>query len=212
MKSKILLLVAAYFCLAFSSHAQIKTGRYLLGGSGNYYNTSNPTQVSFYTNVQVGKVLNNNTVIGLTGTYSSNNFNSSYTSPPKTRLYYAGFFYRKYKPILNKFYFFGEVNASYSYSKYILEYYNNNQGLKSKSSGVNLSFIPGISYNVWKRMQMELTLPSLANISYTRTTTIDSSLPPSVSPQKRNTYTAGINLNSNILSNFAIGFKFFVGK
>lgn len=210
MKSKILLSLVVLLISDLSINAQVKTGRVFLGGSASYYNSSNPAQVSFYTNTQVGKVINDNTVVGIIASYSSNNFNSSLFSPAKTKMYSAGIFYRKYKPILTRFYFFVEFNAAYSYSKNILEYYNTSQGLKSKSGGVNLSFIPGISYNVWRRMQMELALPNLASISYTRTKTIDSSLPPSTSPQKKDIYAAGVNLNSNFLSNFAIGFKFFL--
>ncbi|MEO7394211.1 MAG: hypothetical protein ABIU11_04665 [Chitinophagaceae bacterium] len=212
MKSKFLMLITIFFCVAIKSNAQIKAARTLLGGSISYYNTSNPTIESFYTNLQLGKAIKDNTVIGIIGSYSSNNYNSNIVSPNKTKSYSAGIFYRKYAALANNFYFFGEIDASYSYSKNILQYYNNNQPLSSKSVGGVLSFVPGISYSVWKRLQMELSIPSLASLSYSRVTTIDNSLPPSVLPQKRDTYAANVNLNSNVLSSFAIGFKFLLGK
>lgn len=112
----------------------------------------------------------------------------------------------------NNFYFFGELDASYSYSKNIQAIYGNNQVLNSKSSGVALYFIPGISYTVWKRMQVELSMPNIAYLGYAHVTTIDSSLPPAVLPQKANIFTGSANLNSNLLSNFGIGFKFLLGK
>ena len=212
MRTKILLTVVIFIAAIYSSNAQINIDRYLIGGSINYYNTTNPTTVGFYSNLQIGKVIKDNSVIGLTGSYSSNNYNYTVASPNKTRSYTSGIFYRKYTSLAKKFYFFGELDASYSYSRNIQQNYNGGQYYNSKSSGVAVSFIPGISYNVWKRLQMELSIPSLASLSYSHISTIDSSLPSSVSPQKRDSYAVGINLNSNIISNFAIGFKFLLGK
>jgi hypothetical protein len=142
MKTKILLFLAISLFTVFVSNAQIKPGRYLLGGSISYYNRSNPTDEASYTNVQFGKITKNNSVIGIIGSYSSNNFNYSLSAPNKTKTYNAGIFYRKYKGLGNNFYFFGELDASYSYSKNIQEFYNVNQGLKSKSSGMTFPLFP----------------------------------------------------------------------
>ena len=210
---KIILLTVLFLLqLIYSSNAQINLNRYLIGGSITYYNNSNPTSVGFYSNLQIGKVIKDNSVIGLIGSYSSNNYNFSLASPNKTRSYTTGVFYRKYTPLSKKFYFYGELDASFSFSRHIQVNFNGGQYYNSKSSGVAVSFIPGISYNVWKRLQMELSIPLLAFLSYSHVSTIDSLLPPSVFPQKRDSYAAGINLNSNIISNFAIGFKFLLGK
>jgi hypothetical protein len=213
MRTKILLLLAIFFCIAITTNAQINKDKVLLGGGIGYYKTSNPPLQYFYSNLQIGKVIGDNIVIGIIGTYSSNNYSYTVSSPNKTRGYSTGIFYRKYKKLGDKFYFFGELDASYQHSKNESIYFSNvSQSLNAKSGGVSISFIPGISYSVWKKMQMELSIPGLANLSYARVTTINSSLPPSILPQKNDIYSAGINLNSNLLSNFAIGFKFLLGK
>lgn len=212
MRTKILLTIVIFIVTISYSNAQVDINRYLIGGSINYYHTSNPTSVSFYSSLQIGKVIKPNTVIGLIGSYASTNYDYTVVSPNKTRSYSTGIFYRKYALLSKKFYFFSELDASYSFSRNILESFNGGQYYNSKSGGVALNFIPGIYYNLWKRLQVELSIPSLASLSYMHVSTIDNSLPPSVSPQKRDTYAAGINLNSNFVSNFAIGFKFLVGK
>ena len=213
MKAKTLLFFAIFLFVALLSNAQVKQGRALLGGSISYYNGSNPKLNSFYSDVQFGKVIKNNSVVGIIGSYSTNNYNFTVTSPNKTTGYSVGFFYRKYKYLANNFYFFGELDGSYVHSKNIQRYYNNvSQNLDSKSNGVAISFIPGISYSVWKRMQVELSMPGIAYLGYSHVTTIAANLPPAVSPQKNDVFTAGANLNSNLLSNFGIGFKFLLGK
>ncbi|MEP6627326.1 MAG: hypothetical protein ABJA32_05045 [Ginsengibacter sp.] len=59
---------------------------------------------------------------------------------------------------------------------------------------------------------MELTMPNIANISYTSVKTVAGNLPPSVPERKANNFSANVNLNSNLLNNFGIGFKFLLGK
>lgn len=213
MKTKILLLIAILFSLPVLSQAQIAANKVLLGGSVSYYSTSNPDFHSFYSSIQAGKVIKENTVVGLVVGYSSNNNNSSYNSPIKTRSYNAGIFYRKYKKLLPDFYFFWEADGSYTYSNNTQQAYSNGEFLNSKLNGGTVIFIPGISYAISKRIQVELASPNLVNLSYTRTATIDSSLPAGILPQKSNKFSAGVNLNSNnFLANFAVGFKLLLGK
>src|SRR6185295_15026101 len=104
MRTKILPSFAIFFCIAIASNAQINKGRYLLGGSFSYYSASNLSNKSLYTNIQSGRIIKDNTIVGLTGSYASNNFN---TTPwqDKTQQYSIGIFYRKYKALTNKFYF-----------------------------------------------------------------------------------------------------------
>jgi len=80
MKTRILLLLAISFCSASITEAQISVGRYLLGGSFSYYNATNESNTSFYSNVQAGKAIKDNTVVGITGSFASNNYN--YSTPP----------------------------------------------------------------------------------------------------------------------------------
>jgi hypothetical protein len=212
MKTKILLSVAIFFFTAIAANAQITEGKYLLGGSFNYYNSTGSNTNSINTNIQFGKVIKENTVAGVIGSVaaSKNTFAGSRYSIYN---YSAGVFYRKYKPLGKNFYFLQEADAVFQHSRGFGNYFDNvGQSLYANSNGVMLSYIPGISYSATKRMQIELTMPNLVNVSFTNIKTVNNRLPQGVSPQKANTFYANVNLNSNLLNNFGIGFKFLLGK
>lgn len=212
MKAKILLSFVILFFAAITTNAQITEGKYLLGGSVGFYSQSNPDNNSGYANVLLGKVINENTVVGLIGSISvAKNYTTSYSY--EVNQYSAGIFYRKYKPLGKNFYFLQEVDASFQHSKKYTNYFSNiDRYLHVKSNGAIITYVPGISYAVSKKMQIELIMPGLASVSYTHAKTIDSQLPDDLLPQKSNSFSANINLNSNLLNNFGIGFKFLLGK
>ena len=108
MKTKILLSVALFFFTAIAANAQITEGKYLLGGSFNYYNSSSSNSNSINTTIQFGKVIKENTVVGVTGAVSGskNTFAASHYSIYN---YSAGVFYRKYKALGKNFYFLQEA-------------------------------------------------------------------------------------------------------
>ncbi len=211
MKSKILHTFTILLLFTFSSKAQIQTGKILLGGSASYNNATNPDAHAFYSNIQLGKVLKHNTVFGVMLHYSSNNYNYTASFRNKTRTIGGGLFYRNYKSLGHNFYFFGEINADYSHGNNDLAYFSAaGQYLTAKSDLVSIYVIPGISYSICKKMQMELSMPNIASISYQQFSTVNKYLPVSVQPQKRNIFSANANLSTTFLSNFAIGFKFFL--
>jgi hypothetical protein len=211
MKPKILLTFFILVCCVNVLKAQIQSGKILVGGSVSYSTSTDPEQHYFSANVQVGKVLKGNSVVGIIGSYSSNNNNYTASFQNKTRSAGAGVFYRKYKELGHKFYVFGELNTGYSLTKNNMEYYNSaSQYLYSKSDLISMYFIPGISYTFCKKMQIELSMPNIAYISYSHSSTLADYLPASVSPQKKNYFNANANLNTNLLNNFGIGFKFFL--
>ena len=223
MKAKILLTTTLLFCIFTLSNAQIIKNTLLLGGAANFYSTSNP-QVQYnayqfksaYTNVQIGKAVKENTVVGLILSYTYSNQhpkNFPDSSFGKYNEYRVGVFYRKYKKLLKELYFFGEVDASYIYSQ-------NSQGTlqngsdKTKiiSNGGAVSFVPGISYGICKRLQLELSMPSIISLTY-QSSKINYNTPmPSNINTKGNNFSFNANLNPNFLSNFGIGFKFLLGK
>lgn len=212
MKARTFTCIAACFFISNVSQAQIKEGKLLLGGAVSFYSATNQNSNSVYANLQFGKVIKDNTVVGIIGSVAASN---STTGSQKYQVsqYSAGIFYRKYKPLANNLYFFGELDAAYQYSKNTYTYFTNvDQNLNTTSNGVAISFVPGISYSVFKRMDMELTMPNIAYISYAHVKTIAGYLPPSIPEQKANNFSANANLNSNLLSNFGIGFKFLLGK
>ena len=214
MKTKILLSFAFLVCAAITAHAQINKGRYLLGGSIGVsssvsHQSTEMKNEGLGTNIQFGKVIKDNTVAGIIGWYN-------YNSGPqyKSNQYSAGVFYRKYKSIAKDLYLFGEGDALYSYSKSTVgDFQIGSSATRSISNGGSLSFIPGISYSICKRMQMELVMQNLFSLSYGVTKNEATNiLTSTISSAKTDNFYAGINLNSALLSNFGIGFKFLLGK
>lgn len=219
MKTKILLPITILFFATTTANAQINEGSYLLGGSASYTNskyqaapTSESESASSSFNIQFGKVIKNYTLIGIIGSFSGN---TNLTKDFKVYQYSAGVFYRKYKPLGSNFYFFAEIDATFQHSSNFASYYfpDVNEYLSINTNGVEFNFTPGISYSVSKKFQVELSLPNIAGISYTGIKTIDSDLPPGIKPQTANSFSANVSLiNNNLLNNFGIGFKFFLGK
>jgi outer membrane protein len=214
MKTKILLSFGISFFAAITTQGQITEGKYLLGGSIGYTSAKNTVNSSknesLYTNIQLGKFIKDNTAAGIIFSYGFSNMGSS----NKTNLYNAGLFYRKYKSLAKGFYFFGELDGEYNYSKTtqgIFEIGNNAQ--RYTSNGGSVSFTPGVSYSIFKKMQIELSMPSMLSVSYgtLKTETLTPST-ASISTEKGNSFSASANFNSSLLNNFAIGFKFLLGK
>lgn len=226
MRTKILLLLAIIFCGAFAANAQIDTGRFLLGGSIGYSNSNFKNTQPVYNNyqnesigasIQLGKIVKTNTVAGIIVSYAHSNFHISGfpdSNFNRNNQISAGIFYRKYKRLLKDFYFFGEVDGVYFHSKNDQgNYPNMGYNLKTIFNGGSVSFIPGISYAICKKMYMELLLQNLLSVSYTHSTIVNTQGTPPVSTNgKGNTFSIAGNLNSNLLNNFGIGFKFLLGK
>ena len=212
MKTKILLSFAIFFCASITTNAQVNDGRYWLGGNSGFYKnqpSGESTNEVFNTNIQFGKVIKDNTVAGIILSFGYSN-SLQYTM----NQFGAGVFYRKYKPLAKDLYFFGEGDALYNYSKTTQnDFQIGSSGTRNSFNGGSLSFIPGISSSICKRMQMELAMPNLVSLSYgvskNETTNTGTS---AVSSQKINNFSAGVTLNSNLLYSFGIGFKFLLGK
>ena len=231
MRTKILLSIAILSFFSFSAKAQIDSGRIFLGGSiGYYFNkncSSNPVDISgnqyesFVANMQIGKFIKKNTSVGIIVSYNNSNSHNSVNADSnynKGNGFSAGVFYRKYKRLLKNLYFFGELDATYNHninnsadSYPTPSYYYNI--VKATSNGFGVSFIPGISYSVSKRLFMELSMPNLFAASYAHSTTDNTSGPPSeITHLKGNTFSIAGNIYSYPLSNFGIGFKLLLGK
>ena len=219
MRTKILLLFAIFFCVALASNAQINAGKYLTGGSFNIYSNKNPQpnnnfkNKSLYTNIQLGKVVKENNVVGVILSYNYYNNYYNNNQDAKNTQYSAGVFYRKYKRLIKDLYFFGEVDALYHHWESTPGYtQNGNYFSKAISNGGLAYFIPGISYAVCKRFQIELLMPNIIGISYSHTKTDYVNTPAPPSSGEGNSFSFNTNLNANLLNSFGIGFKFLLGK
>jgi len=214
MKKKITVTIIAFLCCSFIANAQIKDGSVLLGGQAYYSNTdygkSPANQASqkihnAQVTISVGKALKENTVYGVNLTYA-NYFQSNIGQSPnlydsKSNSYGGGIFVRKYKPLGEDFYLFGELEASYLAGKTTYKYGSGNSTNGPKTSVVQLALTPGISYQLLKKLQVEITIPDIGSIQYSTNTTEGSST-------KQNNFGFATTLNSFALGNLGVGFRF----
>lgn len=196
----IILLSLAFLFTAFTANAQINDGKFLLGGNVFFNNQKNTLVTgqdikssSAGIRLRLGKFISSTSAIGVIVDY-----NHADAIENRTNSYGIGVFYRKYKSLGSNFYLFGEGNIKYSYGKSE----NKNNINKSTINTVSLHLLPGISYSITPKIQMELTIPNLLSASYS------SSKLTSGSPQSsQNSFSIGAGLNQNAMSNIGIGFK-----
>ncbi len=223
MRTKTLLLVTTFFFTVIISDAQINAGRYLLGGSFSTVTATYPQPYttskykSINTDIQFGKVVKENSVVGVILSYGYNNSYYSHTRDSsifKNKQYGAGIFYRKYKKLATNLYLFGETDALYAHSESRQNYYvPGYSDYKTFSDGAVVSFVPGISYAIRKRIQVELSMPNIISLSYTHIhTKFYNDFNPVIPDQKGNDFSLNTNINANNLFSFGIGFKFVLGK
>ena len=211
MYQKITLTTVAFLCCSIIVSAQIKKGSVLLGGQIYYSNSSNEyspnqsEQANHNTtfSVSVGKAFKENSVYGINLSYGNAAYNNNYSNNTyyntKINSYSAGIFYRKYKTLAKDFYLFGEAGASYFDSKNTLTDLSGNKLSTTRSTGGQITLTPGISYQLLKKLQVEITIPNIAGVSY------------SVNDQstvKQTNFAFNTSLNSFALGNLGVGFRF----
>jgi hypothetical protein len=212
---KTFLLSALISLFSLTLSAQIKKGSVLLGGQiSAYHSKTHPSVIqseqelnTVNFNISVGKAIKDNAVLGVYGTYAhakSDNFyngNSNYNS--KLDIYKLGVFYRNYKKLAKDFYFFGELGTGYMGSKQIDNNVQGNNPIRYTSTGAELYLTPGIAYRVFKKLQLELVIPQIAGMQYeVRKTTAQGSV------FKQDMFQFNTNLNSSLLNNLGLGFRF----
>lgn len=155
-----------FFC---STHAQYNKGAKLLGGSfsvdGQQSKYEEPLQDSKVTSISitpsVGKFYRQNRAVGILASYGS----YKQTNVPTSLSIGAGVFLRQYFPIgKSAFAFFAQEQLGGSFGKSYDNYTGGN--VKFKTSSVNASIRPAIAYSIFKKLQIELLLPSLVSVNY----------------------------------------------
>jgi hypothetical protein len=205
--------------IATTATAQIKKGTILLGGQiggGNEKGTFTgaPVNTDYKKNsvnfsVSAGKAIKENKVVGIYGGFGF----VKYEYPPnvfyqnaKNSSYSAGVFYRQYKSLANKFYIFGEAGLGYYGSVRKSNFDNTGAIIQTlKTNGITFGLTPGTSYQVCKKMQVELTIPALLSISYQ---SVKETYNNSTQTGKINSFSADVNTQPSFFNNIAIGFKF----
>jgi hypothetical protein len=213
----VLILIAG----SLASIAQIKKDAILLGGQLGFYNSTseaifsppNPpntqqTQKNKGSNfnVAIGKAITENSVIGLnTGYGGSKNETISGTNSFTSKLdqYNVGVFYRQYKKLATRFYFFGEGGVGYFASKQTDKNTPAINDVTRKGSGGQLYLTPGVSYQTGKKLQLEILIPNIVSASYSVNKTTSTG-----NNTKQDQFSINTNLNGSPFNALAVGFRF----
>jgi hypothetical protein len=196
--------------------AQISKGSFLLGGElyyaeskykSTYANNAEQNSNGGVFNISFGKAIKENTVFGLILTYSPSWQGTYFDSPDgplsyNNNSYEIGIFYRKYKSLGKDFFLFGQGEIDYSKSNQSGKDSVGNKPLSGSSSGGNISFMPGISYRISKKVFLELSLPELFFIGYSKYQLTDQ-----LQTTTNDQFSVSTSLNSSPLEELAIGFR-----
>jgi len=205
-----------FLLLSLSSIAQIKKNSILLGGQLSYFNNrtewSNSNQKREEGNIDllVGKAVKENKIIGVIISFSPFRQANSYlgdTNRIKLNRFAAGIFYRIYRKLAKDLYFFGQLDGSYITSL-STQHFNNSTGeVRSTEHGGLFSFTPGIAYQLFKRVQIEMIIPNIIELHYLATKTNSQVMQVANNSEKEFGFNTNIS-NSNGLAFLGVGFKF----
>jgi hypothetical protein len=172
---------------------------------GTDYKTS-----SLFFNASVGKAFKDNQVFGVTIGYGGLR-QPGYSYGPDTvhsrnDRYNVGVFYRVYKPLGKGFYFFGEAAVGY-YGGVESDHWVVAAGdVKTTTHGFGLVITPGFSYQVLKKLQVELTMPGVFNLSY-NTYRVKSGV-PNVADNSSSQFGVSTSVaSSGLLNNIGVGLR-----
>jgi hypothetical protein len=214
---KALLTTSVFVLITSIAQAQITKGRTLLGGSisygqGNNESTGNSSypakQHNLFVNPSVGKVIKDNLVVGLEGSFYSGNQkygNTANESVNKSRSYGASLFVRQYVPLLKRFYFYAQALAGGGKNK-AEQTYNNQTYSTTEGWGASVSLNPGLTYAITKKLYVESALNGFALLAYghSKSEATDPST-GTVSTSKSNTFNFTTSLGGG--NGFSVGFR-----
>ena len=205
MKKLFILTSASLFALF--AQAQITKGSILLGGSLNFNqsksdgSSSNINSTYWGIAPSFGIALKENLVYGINLNYNHNQSSSN--------TYAGGIFLRKYYPLGNNFYLFGEPSLNYSHqeSKVVTPISDNSV---YKFWSVDLGLRPGISYALSRKFQLETGLGNLVDISYSKSKTEYFNTTTPAPPSKVSQFGLSSSLSSTVQLN--VGLRFLIAK
>ncbi len=212
---KKIFLPVLFFCSYYFSNAQIKKGALLVGGQLSVQNSSSSNSNNSFKSkyngagltASIGKVVKDNQVFGGYAGFGSNTSeesnNSTITAESKSTSYSAGIFYRHYTTLAKRFYFFGEVNAGFNVYKQTQKNTGSNNTTTTESNGINIGVTPGLSYQVYKKLQLELLVPSLASLGYSNSKSTFQN-----NTTKTSSFGFNTNLSGSLFNNLGLGFRF----
>jgi hypothetical protein len=201
-----------------STRAQIGKGSVWLGGSigFNQSKADNTPGIghqkikAFNVSPAIGIAIKENLIAGVRLGYSKNTSENNPTPTSHynntTENYGGGIFIRRYVPVINRLYIFGEGTASYARSKITKDelYNNETRAMENKGWSTSLGFTPGVSYGITKKLQLETGFNSLFGMSYGKSKETNPDI-PSGNKGTSEGFSAGISLEN--ASTFYIGFR-----
>jgi hypothetical protein len=215
---KVLLLVTPCVLFITAPYAQVSKGKTLLGGS-IYFVKGSEEHTNALTNgpaehttvalgASAGKVVRDNLVFGLQGSYFSQNQDATnYSDKWKNKGFSSGVFLRKYVPLQKNFYFFGHSAAVYGTNKTDRSALSGQMIHKEKYWNTTVSLFPGLAYAVKRNFHIEAGLNDMIVLNYGQSKRESTDLATgntSLTKQK------GLSLSTNLGSTtgFSIGFRF----
>lgn len=144
----------------FTSHAQLRDGALVLGGSIGLHSEQVTSDLK-YNNVSfspsIGYALAEDNAIGVAFNLSSNRYDSESGTGTNNSSFETGLFYRKYNNIVEKLYFNWQVSAAVNFTK------NDNGATETNSTAIGARFNPGLT---WKATDKLLVVSRVGNLSY----------------------------------------------
>jgi hypothetical protein len=219
MKQKIVLSLIFVCAFMVTTRAQISKGAVWVGGSIGYNQSKTKMDTTTYKtstaniNPGVGFVVKDNLVVGVSLLYrqqKTNNYLSKESDKDET--YGVGLFVRKYFPVINRLYVFGDAGLNYNHTKGSTTntYYPNTVNKTTSKGwlgGVNIT--PGVSFAVTKKFHLETSLSNLLGVAYA-TNKITPVLPPGSTAKpvssSSDSFTAGLFTDGK--AQFNIGCRF----
>lgn len=169
---RITLTTIAIILFASFTNAQITKGSTFIGGqiSGSKVESKDQSisqkQSFLYISPAIGTAIKQNLIAGIDLTYTRSKVENTGSPITKTNGYGTGLFLRRYAPIANRFYFFLQARAGYSYAKNEGSSGNNNWAFITNN--YNLGLYPGVSFALTKSLHIETGLNDLALVSYSK--------------------------------------------
>ena len=217
------------YALAFTvfvcsmAHAQVKKGDIVLGGNLGYNNQSQSIDNNgsgLYSNKSdnltiapsFGRVVKDNLVLGFDIAY--NYTKSTYSSQQGStgNGFAAGVFLRKYRPLGNNFYLFGQSRLSGSYMHTTLDQQPGSQPVSDVNNiyGFTLQFFPGIAYALNAKWQLEAGLPNFFAISYSNSKDTQTFTAQPDSHNNLRTFSVQSSLTGSTA--LSVGLRYFIGN
>jgi hypothetical protein len=216
---RITLLSIAIFLFASITKAQITKSSVYLGGSIGasttkleYSNTSTDGKSPWLSiNPTVGVAIKDDLIAGINLTYThgkTENFNNNQNN--ERNGYGAGVLLRKYYPLSNRFYLFGESGLGYFHQKWeYLQTPGYNYTSVNNQNSISANLFPGLAIHVTKSFYFEAAFNNLIQIGYSGLTLTSNSFGSTSTTKQKDFYIQSSLTNGSYLN---IGVRFIIPK